>query len=376
MQPLSRTRKDSLGFTIVELLIVIVVIAILAAITVVSYNGISSRAKEAALKSDLRSGAEQLGVAQAETGSYPADTSAVKKSDGTTFTYTSGTTTFCLQATNSQLAGKSFYITEAGSIQEGSCPVAATTMQAFTPAQCAALPVYDSSNPTAIRSLTDTRGGTTRTYEVAKLADNKCWMLTNLKLGSTTGTTTLTPSDSNIATNFTLPQLTTTDTADYDTPKAYGPVPGDTGAGATNYGYFYNFPAATAGESRTSFPATGGNASYSICPANWRLPTGGATTSDFGQLDIAFGGTGNYAGSGEANIARWQYAGPFKGVFAGFWWNGSFYDQGGYGYVWSRSAYPSDANDAFYANFDSGGVDPGDGSVVRSGGIGVRCLLN
>ena len=376
MQHLSRTHKASLGFTIVELLIVIVVIAILAAITVVAYNGVSSQAKETVLKSDLRNGATTLQVAQLDTGAYPGDESSLKKSNNTTFTYTGGTTTFCLQATNSQLSGKSFYITEAGSIQSGSCPPAVATMQAFTSAQWAALPVYDGSNTAAIRSLTDSRGGTTRTYEVAKLADNKCWMLTNLKLGSTTGTTTLTPSDSNIATNFTLPQLTTTDAADYDNPRAYGPVPGDTGAGATNYGYLYNFPAATAGESRTSFPATGGNASYSICPANWRLPTGGATTSDFGQLDIAFGGTGNYAGSGQANIARWQYAGPFKGVFAGFWWGGSFNGQGDAGVVWSRSAYPSDAYVAFTANFSSGGVYPGVLDDYRGYGIGVRCLLN
>ena len=40
--PSYRTRN---GFTIVELLIVVVVIAILAAITIVSYNGITQRAK-------------------------------------------------------------------------------------------------------------------------------------------------------------------------------------------------------------------------------------------------------------------------------------------------------------------------------------------
>ena len=42
------------GFTIVELLIVIVVIAILAAITIVSYNGITNSANDSSVKSDLR----------------------------------------------------------------------------------------------------------------------------------------------------------------------------------------------------------------------------------------------------------------------------------------------------------------------------------
>ena len=37
-------RQTKSGFTIVELLIVIVVIAILAAITIVAYNGIQNRA--------------------------------------------------------------------------------------------------------------------------------------------------------------------------------------------------------------------------------------------------------------------------------------------------------------------------------------------
>lgn len=39
-------KKDKSGFTIVELLIVVVVIAILAAITIVAYNGIQNRAKK------------------------------------------------------------------------------------------------------------------------------------------------------------------------------------------------------------------------------------------------------------------------------------------------------------------------------------------
>lgn len=42
------SRTSSSGFTIVELLIVVVVIAILAAITIVSYNGITANANDSA----------------------------------------------------------------------------------------------------------------------------------------------------------------------------------------------------------------------------------------------------------------------------------------------------------------------------------------
>ena len=73
----------SRGFTIVELLIVIVVIAILAAITVVAYNGINERAQKASLQSDLVNAAKQVELAAVVAGSYPTDLpTSVKVSSG------------------------------------------------------------------------------------------------------------------------------------------------------------------------------------------------------------------------------------------------------------------------------------------------------
>ena len=47
-------KTGSLGFTIVELLIVVVVIAILAAVTIVSYNGITKQANISAQEADVK----------------------------------------------------------------------------------------------------------------------------------------------------------------------------------------------------------------------------------------------------------------------------------------------------------------------------------
>ena len=60
------------GFTIVELLIVIVVIAILAAITIAAYTNIQDRANDAVVQQNLRDAMNKLRVYEAAKGVTPS----------------------------------------------------------------------------------------------------------------------------------------------------------------------------------------------------------------------------------------------------------------------------------------------------------------
>tara|TARA_B100000378_G_C18001618_1_gene397417 strand:+ start:162 stop:1040 length:879 start_codon:yes stop_codon:yes gene_type:complete len=113
------------GFTIVELLIVIVVIAILAAITIVAYTGIQERAKDTALKSDLSNAARAIEAAKAGDPSeaYPnAFPSNVSVSNGTYLSLATETNGICINAgSTSDTTIKYSYSSSNGKIQSGTC---------------------------------------------------------------------------------------------------------------------------------------------------------------------------------------------------------------------------------------------------------------
>lgn len=69
---ISLKKRASSGFTIVELLIVIVVIGILAALVVTTYNGIQKKARDTERKTDINALHGQIEAYEAENGKYPS----------------------------------------------------------------------------------------------------------------------------------------------------------------------------------------------------------------------------------------------------------------------------------------------------------------
>lgn len=72
MSNITLRRPRQAGFTLVELLIVIVIIAILASITVVAYNGIQNRARDAVRQNDVDTIVKALENYYAINNAYPA----------------------------------------------------------------------------------------------------------------------------------------------------------------------------------------------------------------------------------------------------------------------------------------------------------------
>jgi len=96
-------KTKSYGFTIVELLVVIVVIGILAAITIVSYTGISHKAKISSLQSDLSNSSKQLNLFQVEKSTYPTTISTNCSTNPT------DATNLCIKTNSTNTYGYRYY---------------------------------------------------------------------------------------------------------------------------------------------------------------------------------------------------------------------------------------------------------------------------
>lgn len=86
------------GFTIIELLVVVVVIGILASITIVSYNGITQRANTTTALAAANNVVKKILIYNAETGTYPYATTDLTN-DPTASYYVPGTIAYDLGTT-------------------------------------------------------------------------------------------------------------------------------------------------------------------------------------------------------------------------------------------------------------------------------------
>ena len=257
-------------------------------------------------------------------------------------------------------------------------------------------------NTNQVTALTDTRDN--NVYTVGKQADGNCWMMENLRLDNTA---TLSSSNTdNPASGFTSIAGSTDDwcTDESETcvnqnklntnntnlggtnasniPLINGPgqyngsnaAGGTKGSGGNNYswygyGNYYNWYTATAGTG--TYAQTSGNATGSICPSGWVLPSGyqdGSNKGQFSVLDSAMGGTGDYQSTTEASN-RWRSY-PVNFIYSGRWVSVAD-DRGLYGNCWSRTAGSSGSAGALYFNAEF--VNPyyfSDKYV----GFTVRCL--
>ena len=168
-QKTSNTRHQYSGFTIVELLIVIVVIGILAAITIVAYRGVQSRAQAAAVSSALQQTSKKLALYAVDNGAFPVSlaTVGISNASGVAYQYSVNNAitpqTYCVTATNGTT---SYNVTSTTSPSNGGCAghgvggVAAITNTVVNPSFETNLTDWSTGNATLTQTTSWASSGT------------------------------------------------------------------------------------------------------------------------------------------------------------------------------------------------------------------------
>jgi len=298
----------------------------------------------------------------------------------------------------------------------------------FSSTDCAGLDPDNTNNvniPNSLVFVRDTRNK--QVYKVKKMADNKCWMIDNLKYqgntdrdgaviqnydgvdgggipNGTAGSTGLVfrngrgpnlptagTSISNTIDGSMTHSATNTNKAFWNNPMSdaacysglYSGNPSMDANTLTHCGYLYNWFAATGGTGNYSLNTYGNQATGSICPANFRLPsaesgTGGPTTNGTGVTEADFpvlnaSMDAGYLTTGSTNSAlftNWLPGSQWSGVFSGVW---TFsLGSGASGAFWSSTVIsPGLARQLFVVAND---VAPNVGTD-QAYGMAVRCVM-
>ena len=224
--------------------------------------------------------------------------------------------------------------------------------------------VINSMSYNTTYNLIDNRDN--HSYAVAKLKDGHIWMTENLDLGRTALTYSLGSSNTNISTTITASifnsWIKSSGTGALSSAELI-PVTGTDPTSNTPYGTLYNYCAASAGTICTD--SNSNNATQDICPAGWRLPTGGSS----GEFQTLF----NLA---DYNTSAKMRA-PITDGGASFALSGMFYsgvpgDQGVEGNYWSSTS--NGGTYMYRLRFVASGVGPAN-SDNRYYGFAIRCIV-
>ena len=160
------TKIKQSGFTIVELLIVIVVIAILAAISIVAYNGIQARGKTSAVQSLASSIAKKVEIynTDPDTTGYPATLNALTGAAGTTtYAVPANTVTLATAQPTSSANEKTVAFFKCGT---GSTTTAPTTAANVTTQTGVEIRYWDFQAGSVKTIVTGTTSGVIATYNI------------------------------------------------------------------------------------------------------------------------------------------------------------------------------------------------------------------
>jgi|GEM_PF-3508145 len=145
------------GFTIVELLIVVIVIAILAAIVAVAYSGVQRQAVRAIMQNTARDVAKAAEMKKVVDGVYPSaipDTLTIPSGVGVGITEVDSADKFCFNVTTTRYADIVYSINQMQELKDSLCPGAVIATEGEYGNE-APVPVEDSwvNAPTAGRAV-------------------------------------------------------------------------------------------------------------------------------------------------------------------------------------------------------------------------------
>ncbi|MEI7918053.1 MAG: fibrobacter succinogenes major paralogous domain-containing protein [Candidatus Saccharibacteria bacterium] len=329
---LRRIKVASPAFTIVELLVVIVVIGILAAITIVSYTGISQKAIVATLQSDLGNASKTIKLYQVEQGQFPTSFDANNCPVPANARY-------CLKASSGNTFDRTAY---AASVNNSTNPQTFTLD--VTNTNTTKYRITNNSAPIAVSATPETLADTDPANWLA--IGTQVWGKYNLNVGTmVTGVTAQTN-------NLILEKYCSANTE----------------SNCTTYGGLYQWDEAM------QYVTT--NGAQGICPTGSHIPS----DNDWKVLEVQLGMTqvqadaiawrGTNQGTQLKNGGTSGLNMPLAGLR---YTDGSFDTLSSFAYLWSSS---ESSTSAWERTLYSGYATVYRDTLGKAGGFSVRCLGN